>query len=682
MKQRIVTLSILCLALAQAAVADEGMWMINRLSDQTYNTMRELGLALTRKDIYNTNAPSLKDAVVDFGDYCSGVFVSAKGLVMTNHHCGYQSLQQLSTTERDILKDGFVAKSQKEELPVSGLFVRVLERTVDLSDYMRRRIEAQPDVDIDTLMLEVEQDYTKQFEDRYVVLKSYFGGAEYHLSIYKVYEDVRLVLAPPSALGKFGGDTDNWMWPRQTCDFCVFRVYGTAKGEPAKYSKKNVPLTPYAHTQPTLEGYQPGDYVMTLGFPGSTSRYVSSYGVDYRVNALNVSLIDVRGKKQEVWKRWMEDREIAIKYANKYAGSSNYWKNSIGMNEAVENLQIIALKQEREEQYADLLPPLKEAYEAAFDLARAYGFLRETFQRGIEIGKAAATYSALPADADSTELAAALESISEFRRCYDARVDQEVMSALLSNLREQVAPEYLPALYQEIDSAFGGDTEAYAQYIFEHTAVLADSIEADSTLRAADPAVRFYESYDEMISDLRARLAEPLQRISDGEDALTRAIVDTELDQPHYSDANFTLRLSYGYVQDYATATVQYPYYTNAASLVAKALTDNDDYKIDDNVVALFKKRDYGRYTDRTTADLHLCFLTNNDITGGNSGSPMFNAKGQLLGLAFDGNWEAMSGDLSFDDDLQRCIGVDVRYILYIIEKWGKADWLIKEMGI
>ena len=712
MKRIILSMLLLC---SMASKADEGMWMLNRIDPKTAEVMKSLGLQLTPGQLYNPEGESLKDCVVDFCDFCSGVVVSPQGLVFTNHHCGFSGIQALSTTDDDILKNGFAARSFEEERPVEGFFVRFLDRTEECTGRVMRAMneiyKANPDVEakvldyqkLDSVMTAVEKEYTQANPDRDCLVKSYYGGNRYFVSIYKVYNDIRLVFTPTQTLGKFGGDTDNWMWPRQTCDFSVFRIYATKDGEPADYSKDNVPLKAKRYARVSLDGFQPGDYCMTVGYPGSTDRYLSSYGIRERVDGSNVAMIDVRGKKQQVWKRWMEsDRAIAIKYASKFASSSNYWKNSIGMNKAVKELNVIGQKQQLEEdirrwygrdaglkiRFGTMFDELEKAYSNRFEAVRAYTFFSETFLRGMELRRVAAVAASKPRDMDSTEVALAREELQAFYKDYDARVDEETMAVLLDNYRRQVKKEYLPSIYETIDRDFKGDTKAYVRDIFARTALTdiscVEKYISDSTLTDTDPMFKFQKSVRNMQTTINQRIRSDRQTIEYNERLLTQAILERDQDTPHYSDANFSLRLSYGYIQDYTAGSQHFDYYTASQSLLDKAARQGEikDYELEPDIISLIKERDFGRYADSKDKDLHLCFLSNNDITGGNSGSPMFNGKGELIGLAFDGNWEAMSGDITFNPDLQRCIGVDIRFVLYLIEKWGKADRLIEEMGL
>ena len=711
--KKILLCATLC-ALSLFSRADEGMWMLNRIDEKTAEAMKSLGLKLTPDQLYSTEHASLKDCVVDFSDFCSGVVVSPNGLVFTNHHCGYGAIQSLSTPEDDILTNGFVAHSFKEERPAEGLFVKFLLKTEECTGRIMRALnkvyEEHPDESTaemdkqytDSIMGAVEREFREAHPGLDCQVRAYYENNAFYVSYYKVYRDIRLVFTATETMGKFGGDTDNWMWPRQTCDFSVFRIYADKNGEPADYSEKNVPLRLKNYARLALDGYQNGDFCMTVGYPGSTSRYMSSWGIDERVNARNVSTIQVRGKKQEVWKGFMDaDRAVGIKYASKWASSSNYWKNSIGMNKAIADLGVIKQKQQLEDKirrwyngredlknrFDEMFGKLEEAYGKRRDDVYAAGFFRETFMRGIELYRVANMLNSMPQDADSTEAAQVRSRMEAFFKDYDAKLDEATMAALLKNYREQVTERrYWPDCYNTIDSLYGGDEAAYAHDVFSKTICLntdaVDKVLADSTLRDTDLGLLYAADIPTKIQEISGKNRDASTIIDFNEHMLTQALLEMDQETPHYSDANFTMRLSYGYIQDYTSKGIHHQYYTNAQSLLDKAAKQGEfeDYKLEDDIVSLMQKGDWGSYADKTTGDMHLCFLSNNDITGGNSGSPMFNGKGELLGLAFDGNWDAMSGDISFDNNLQRCIGVDVRYMLFVMDKWGKAKNLIKEL--
>jgi len=737
-------LFILSLLLTSPALADEGMWLVGHTDPKAMAAARALGLQLTDAELYGENGTSLKDCVVNFSGYCSGVIVSADGLLFTNHHCGLRAIQQLSTPEDDILQNGFVARTHDEERPAKDLFVRIWQRTEDVTAQVNheldsiyaskgRNLKPRQKAEIyndyisgvlTSIAARAEMKAEKEGEKGIACdCKAFYGGKVYYLNFYRQYSDIRLVFTVPKSLGKFGGDTDNWMWPRQTADFSVFRVYADSVGQPAEYSEDNVPLRPKRWARVSLEGYTQGDYCMTIGYPGSTSRYLSSYGIDERVNVSNIPVIQVRGVKQEVWKRWMNaDRAVNIKYASKYASSSNYWKNSQGMNEAVKRLGIITQKEQREQdirrwysatpdlkaRFSTMFPTLRQSYLARHDARYALGFVNETFYRGIEIigfARIAGRFQNAVGDAQKALDDYARDSYKD----YDARVDEETMAALLENYAQQVHSRYLPRFYGDIRKKYKNDYRAYVRDIFAaskltsyngfyaltHAKVRAsvhyeDSLEqaaadkrAYETYLHSDPAMRFCKDVDDMVRSVIAKpMAQTAAVIAYNEDLLTQAVLEMEQEKPHYSDANFTQRMSYGIVSDYTNAGTHHDYLTTMPTLIEKIEkgTDNPDYRVQADILKLLKSGDYGRYKDSATGQLPLCFLTTNDITGGNSGSPMFNGRGELIGLAFDGNWDALSSDISFDSALQRCIGVDIRFVLWLMERWGGAYHLVNEV--
>lgn len=698
-----------------AAIADEGMWVLHKIDPRTQQAMQQLGLKLTANELYDTESgTSLKDAVVDFGDFCSGVVVSKDGLVFTNHHCGFSAIQTLSSTEDDILKNGFVARNYAEERPAKGLSVFFLQRTDDITEDVKSSLQkmsaANPNLakqelasHLTTNVLDsLETVYKTKYPDREVRVQSFCGGSQFYVSIYKEYKDIRLVFAPTQSLGKFGGDTDNWMWPRQTCDFSVFRVYADKNGEPADYSPENVPLHPKRWAKISLDGYALGDYCMTIGFPGSTSRYLSSYGITERMELQNEPRIEVRGLKQAIWSKWMKkERAIGIKYASKYASSSNYWKNSIGMNKALKELNVVGEKEQletriaawlkqdkkRQERFGDMMDSLKLAYSQRQNLMRNGMYLNEIYS-GFEIFPLSRLADQLSLCEDSTAIAQGIKRYEDFMKDYDARVDEETTAALLQLMIERVDTAYQPEFCKVIKSQFGGDCKAYAHDIFSRTQLTGAHaahhiIKAGKTI-LEDPAMKMAQDGREALTAAFIEMRKWTSMINYHENLLTQAFLEMEMEQPHYSDANFSMRLSYGIIQDYTAGTQHYEYFTNVQSLLDKAAKQEEieDYNLEESLIKLLKKGKFGRYADKRTKQMQLCFLSNNDITGGNSGSPMFNGKGELIGLAFDGNWEAMSGDISFNPTLQRCIGVDIRFVLYLIDKWGKAGHLIKEMGL
>lgn len=720
MKKKFMTLLALTLMAGTHMKADEGMWMLNNLTPQSMKVMNGLGLKLTDKELYNPDGVSLKDAVVSFGGFCSGVIVSQEGLVFTNHHCGFASIQSLSTPENDMLKNGFVASGKEKEIPAPGLYVDILQYTQNVTDRInkdmdkiykktsKKQREAYGanwkmqvlDENIDSIFEVIQKEYTKGDKTLRAEVSSYYSGNAYYVSVYKHFTDIRLVFTPPQSLGKFGGETDNWMWPRQTCDFSVFRIYANDKNEPADYAATNRPYQPKYFAPVSIQGFQMGDYCMTLGFPGSTDRYLSSYGIEERMNSINAARIEVRGVKQKVWEKWMaSDATIRLQYASKYAQSSNYWKNSIGMNKALKELKVVEQKQDLEKkirewinkddkhkkEYGTLFQNLEQAYDGRKSDFYAYMFLGETFFGGSDIFSIANTASAWMDSKDEDYKKRLMESLEKKFKDYNENVDKEATAALLEFYGKSVSSEYLPDFYNTIKNDYKGDYKKFVEDLFQKSALANASVLKDLTADKLKQDIMI--TYIKQVKDLSKKLSEKNEKqayaIAENEKLLCRAILEMEDDQAHYSDANSTLRLSYGIVADYTNEGIRQNYFTTSQSLLDKIAQSDSiaDYEVEPSITAMLKAGNFGPYKDKATGEMQLCFITNNDITGGNSGSPMFNGKGELIGLAFDGNWDAMSSDISFTQSLTRCIGVDIRYVLYIIDQWGKADNLIKEIN-
>ena len=714
MRKFLLTLTALICSLL--ASADEGMWMLSHINPKTAQKMKELGLVLTPEQLYNPEGRSLKDAVINLGDFCSGVVVSPEGLFFTNHHCGYGAIQALSTPEDDILKNGFVAKKREQERPAKGLYVRFLDKIEDCTERVNQdlaRLYKEKGADMDSAQVEsaytdsicraLENEFDEKNPGLECVVRAYYGGNAFFANFYKVYHDIRLVFTATETLGKYGGDTDNWMWPRQTCDFSMFRIYAKPDGTPAEYSEENVPLKTPSYAPVSINGYAPGDYCMTIGYPGSTDRYLSSWGIVERTEATNQAVIDVRTAKQNVWKHWMHgDRAIELKYSSKWARSSNYWKNSIGMNKAVKDLDVVGQKQKVEEsirqwyakdeslkaQYGLVLPALEKAYTERKANMALMTYFSEVFMRGIELRSLAGRLSRLPIDASSEDASLCVHDLKAIYKDYEPRVDEETMGTLLQDYRKWSGNRFLPRFYLLIDSVYAGDTKAYAKDVFAKTCLLDTTcvakVIADSTLRDTDMAMQYADALVETYYEILASVRSTMATIDYNERLLTKAIMEMDTDNAHYSNANMTMRLSYGSIKDYTAGSTHYNYFTNHQSLLDKIAQQKEiaDYVMEPEITKLLKKGKFGKYKDKNTKQMHLCFLSNNDITGGNSGSPMFDANGHVIGLAFDGNWEAMAGDISFDPSLQRCIGVDIRFVLWIIDSWGGGKNIIKELGL
>ncbi len=688
--------------LALVAKADEGMWMVGNISARTDSVLRSLGLRITPDEIYSADRPSLNDAIVMFGGFCSGVVVSPDGLVFTNHHCGFDAIQQHSTVRHDYLKNGFYAKKLKDELPNPELYVAFHLGTVDVTDKLLAGTEDMGPVlktlHIDSVAMCLQEEVLDTINRVYGEITPYYKGSKYYLSVYQRYDDIRLVCAPPQSLGKFGGDTDNWMWPRQTCDFSVFRIYAGKDNQPADYSKDNVPYHPKRYAHVSAQGYQPGSFCMTFGYPGSTDRYLSSYGIENTMKTTNHLRYEVRTVKLDILKEAMQkDDNTRIMYASKYAASSNYWKFSLGQNNALKNLNVIKEKRDLENevkewakangktQYEGILDSLKVLYERDFQYNYTTELLQESFATGSDILAFCLSQLVRQLSDDGQEKESLQKKIADTYKDIDIELDRKVFAAMIKNYRKMsVSKDFEPDFYNEIDEKYNGDIDAYTEHIY-----------AESKLTDRERLASL-QSYQDLSADPLFEVAYSVlskaytlyrqNNINEYERLLGDAVREMNKDREYYPDANFTLRMSYGIVEGYSpSAELNYVCYTLPQSLLDKngQNPENHDYDLIPSVLKWLRKGDFGdRYKDKTIGQMPLCFLTNNDITGGNSGSGMFDGNGRLIGLAFDGNWEAMSGDLKFDNRLQRTIGVDIRYVLSVIEKYCKGKRIINELTI
>ena len=698
-----------------SARADEGMWLLQLMKQQnSIDMMKKQGLKLAADDLYNPNGVSLKDAVGIFGGGCTGEIISPEGLILTNHHCGYGAIQQHSSVEHDYLTDGFWAKSRNEELPTPGLKFRFVHRIVDITDLVNAKVKAGEVTEVDALTApflgklakeELEKSDLKGKPGIEVRALPFYAGNKFYLFYYKVYSDVRMVAAPPSSVGKFGGETDNWMWPRQTCDYSVFRIYADPKTNgPAAYSKDNVPYHPTQWAPVSLQGYEPGSFAMTIGYPGSTNRYLSSYGIQERRDIGNAIRIQSRAIKLGIMKKHMAMSEkTRIQYEDSYVGAANYYKNSIGMNHCIDSIGLISDKASFERKIQQWLASgaskdpyvnvdfdaLKKAYADCAEPAHALGYAQESFfgvselfNRGLRLWTMRGME--VKGGNDPKKQYVEFEDNSDE---WNLALDKELTTAMLKNYYEQVPQKYWPAFFKNtVQAKFNGDFARYTEWLYKKSELLKKGKKfmiKDMERAQQDPAAVAMNDiivvYNQIIGEYR-----PLKiAIEAQEKKLCEAKVQMEMDLPHYSDANFTMRLSYGQVGGFRMGNHDSGYYTDAASIVTKMdrAAEVEEYAAQPVMRELMTASDYGRYLDKKTGKMQLCFLTNNDITGGNSGSPIFNGKGQLIGLAFDGNWDSLASDINFDRQLARCIGVDVRYMLYLMDKWGHADRLLQEIN-
>ena len=693
------------LALSSAAAhADEGMWTLYNLPQAVYEQMKSYGFSPSYDQLYKSE-DAIKNAVVNFSGFCSGVVVSPDGLVFTNHHCGFEAIRANSTVEHDYMLNGFYAKSFEEELPSKNMFVSFMVDQQDITPELEKRgINSMDRKEREKLLNDVENEMIKAVHAKdpslELEIKPFYEGNKYYATTYRIFRDLRLVFTVPKSMGKFGGETDNWMWPRQTCDYSVFRIYADPNTNgPAKYSKNNVPYKPKHWAKVSMDGYKEGDFAMTIGYPGSTERYLSSYGIREMRDAENAPRAQIRGVKQAVMIRHMRaDEAVRIKYDSKYAQSSNYWKNSLGMNKCIDSVGIIRQKADFEDRIQEYqkwtgylkgkldFEKMKNLYAKRFDADKLSTVWRETFSRTSEFNTRALALIGMMPEKGSKK-AKTYYSFPDNSAEWDAALDKDVQAALIDNFRQYVAKEELPEFYTTIAEQFGGDTRKYVDWLWSTSVVMKSGKKITLTEKALakDPGYQYAKAVKAVYDKCRSVINSVYEEIEEQERYLCDAKVRYEQELPHYSDANFTMRLSYGQVGGYLLGGEPSGYYTEASSIVRKMEAGEKgtiDYQAEPVMKQLLSSPDFGKYTDKTTGKMQLCFLTNNDITGGNSGSPMFDGNGNLIGLAFDGNWDSLSSDIWFDKRLARCIGVDIRYMLFLMDKWGNAERLLKEIGV
>ena len=713
--KKIKLLSLMLLLLPLTPVkADEGMWLLPLLEKMNSGRMTELGFEITPQEIYDLNNTSLKDAIVIFGNGCTGEIVSDQGLLFTNHHCGYAAIQQLSSVEHNYLKDGFWAMNTNEELYAEGLTVSFLESFTDVTDQVEKALKKSKTQEDKAKALDKLQDKLCKkagCDDKFIVgqLTSFYGGNTYYFIVYKIFRDIRLVGTPPSSIGKFGADTDNWMWPRHTGDFSIFRVYADKDNNPAEYSEDNVPYSPERHLKISLAGYEEGSPAMIMGYPGTTNRFMTASELG-ETSERNDVAIKVRTVRQDVLMADMQaDPKIMIQYASKYAGSSNGWKKWIGMNETFAKLGVQERRaeeekaftewvnaggQERIDRYGSALKNIDEAVAGRKADNLLLTYIRESVG-SIELVNAAAygnmvkkAFEIKDQEEKDTRLASLKAGLENFYKDYSMPTDKKVAVAMISLLKENIPAEELPSFYKEIDSCFGGDVNAFVENLYAESVytsldkVMAAVNAGDVTVLTEDPANKVLVSYIESYKPHQQALNKYAAQFAQGKKDYIAGTLEMREGEAIYPDANFTMRLTFGQVLPYYPRdAVFYNYYTTLDGVMEKEDPSNWEFEVPEKLKELWRNQDFGRYA-LDNGKMPLAFISNLDITGGNSGSPIMNGRGELIGLAFDGNWESMSGDIIFEPELQRCISVDIRYVLFIIEKYGEAHNLIDELDI
>ena len=712
MKKTLLTLGLAFLSVF--AWADEGMWLMTFIERLKYSDWQKEGLKLTPEEIYSVNNSSLKDAIVQFGGYCTGEMISDQGLLLTNHHCGYGVIAELSSEENDYLKDGFWAYEKSQEIKPEQLYVRYLVRMDDVTERVIKKLNNSMSVDerqaaIDEEMEKIETENAEN--GKYVVeVKSFYGGNEFYYFVYQDYTDVRFVGAPPSSIGKYGGDTDNWEWPRHTGDFSLFRVYGDADGNPAAYSESNVPLKPKHSLPIKVSGVKPGDFAMTIGYPGSTSRYMTSWGIEQAtqveyptwVNAANTAMVAMK-------KNMDKSDKIRINYASSYSRLANYWKNRIGMIEALNKLKTVDKKRQYEADYTTwaakdkanygkVLSNIEKYYSGSNDYVRNRTYLIRGFYSGSQISRMPFminnmwdSYTQQTDENKAQMLPRITEQIRSMYENLDTQTEMDILAALLKGYTQEIPQKDIISEVKAIENQYG-NFDAYV-----------NAVKNQSVFATADKAIAAFEAgnkdalKNDILTPFSTALVNSLRNVPEGQKALQAdydqnyrkfisGLRETYPNRVFYPDANFTMRLSTGKVVG-LPENPQRPsddpanYFTTLKGAMYKYIPGDEEFDNPIKLIQLYNTKDYGRWA-APDGRMHVNFLTDNDITGGNSGSPVISGKGELIGLAFDGNWEAMSGDIEFEKELQRTINVDIRYVLFIIDKFAGAQNIIDELKL
>ena len=714
-----ILLSVLAAALSLPAVADEGMWLLPLLQQQKFPEMQALGLKLQDYDIYSPDSASLKDAVVVFGGGCTGEIVSPDGLLLTNHHCGYGQIQQHSTLEHDYLTDGFWATTREQELPNPGLTVTFIDKIEDVTDYVKKELEKDTDPQSMNFLspkylnglakAKVGEKFLQDNPGTEVEIKAFYGGNVYYMFTKKIYSDIRLVGAPPSSVGKFGADTDNWMWPRHTGDFSVFRVYADANGNPAEYSESNVPLRPKRWFKISVKGVEEDDYAMMMGFPGRTNKYYTSWEVAERRDIDNTVRINIRNLRQEVMlDEMLKDPSVRIQYASKYAGSTNAYKNAIGSNWAIKKRNFEQVKKEEQDRliawaqknnessYPEALSTLEQIVSDRKDLRFRSWMLDEAILRGIEFAKVPTEVQSVSdalrgKDRNEQQKQIRLLDMAYHRfadKDYAPEVDKKIAKVMLKEYRRLVPAKSQPAYFSLIDKKFKGDVDRFVDYLFDKSIYGSeenfDKFKTRPSVKALeqDPMILFAKSVQEEKANLNAALADFDSGYALAHKEYVKGLLAMYQDKANFPDANFSLRLTFGQVKGYRPKdAVYYNCQTTLDGVMEKEDSTNWEFVVPSRLKALYEAKDFGRY-QMPDGRMPVAFSATTHTTGGNSGSPVLNANGELIGINFDRNWEGVGGDIQYLPDYQRSIIVDIRYVLFLIDKYAGAGYLLEEMDL
>lgn len=712
-----VFILLLIIATRFSAVAGEGMWIPMLLQNMNEQEMKEMGMNITAEDIYSINHSSMKDAILLFGRGCTSEIISKDGLLLTNHHCGFGQIQKHSSVEHDYLTDGFWAMNRSEELPNPGLTATLMREMRDVTAKVLDGVTDDMSMnDREKKISENEKQIIEEFEkdSKYkAAIKPFFKGNQYYMMITEVFKDIRLVGAPPSNIGKFGGDTDNWMWPRHTGDFSLFRIYVDKDGNPAEYSEENVPYQPEYYLPISIDGVDENDFTFVFGYPARTNEYLPSYAIEQITEKRNPGKIELRGKRLDIFGKYADkDPKVRIQYASKDARVANYWKKMIGESGGVKRMNGIAKKQKFEEQftawahdsgneqYTSILPEFEKLYAEIEPLEIATDYLIEAGM-SIELVKFAGSFRNLvdmskKKDADKEKIAAEIVSLKSkmatFYKDYYQPIDEEVMTEMLRLYDKNLESEYKPAFFNEIDGKYKGNYSEFTNRVFEKSIFdkpeklmsLLDNYKPGKWKKIAkDPA---YALNREMGVLYKTKLSPQMSTLDNSIDSLQRIFMKAQMemnpDSRFYPDANFTLRVTYGNVEGFNPKdAVSYKHFTTLEGIMEKEDPDVYDYVVTDRLHELYDNKDYGRFADED-GRLHVSFAASNHTTGGNSGSPVLNADGQLVGVNFDRCWEGTMSDLMYDPEVCRNISLDIRYFLFIVDKYAGAGYLLDEMNI